>query len=98
DQELGERRQHQNAEAIGGKDYASRGDEALAVPAAQKRDVRHIAEAGGGNADAEAGGELELPERAREGGERKGEAEQAQPQAIDGARARAVEEPADQGP
>src|SRR5204863_7006744 len=67
-----------------------------AEPAAEQNRVRHVADQRYAKADAEADAELELPERLRVSRSQEGAAEQQQPERIDQARTKTVEQPSDQ--
>ena len=96
DQDLRRRQQDQHAGARRGIDHRHRGRQPRAEPAAEQDRIRHVADEGDADADAEPDAQLELPERLRMRGDQERAAEQQQPERIDRARAGAVEQPADQ--
>ena len=96
DQDLRRRQQDQHAGAGRGIDHGHRGRQPRAEPAAEQDRIRNVADERNAEADAKAEAELELPELLRMGGDQERAAEQQQPERIDGARPRTVEQPADQ--
>ena len=96
DQDLRRRQQDQHAGAGRGIDDGHRGRQSRAEPAAEQDRIRNVADEGDAETDAKPEAQLELPEMLGMGGDQECAAEQQQSERIDGARPRAIEQPADQ--
>ena len=96
DQDLRDRQHEQYAGAGCRIHHRHRGGQPPAEPAPEQDRVRHVADAGDGETQADADGELKLPQFCRIGRSLERAAEQRQAEREHRARAGAVEQPADQ--